>query len=213
MKLILLSALSLLLLTSCDAPESELDVANKKIVELELKLEQEKAKNLASAPVKSTSLESPEVKDSSLNNQWEYNQKEDSMTGGVTYFATVSSTNTVNFSFPYNGEQHARLTFRNDPKYGKDILFRIEKGQILCESYDSCTVLVRFDDEKPTTYSASTPADNSTETVFISNYEKFMEKIRKAKMVRVSPTVYQEGAPVFEFDVRGFDEDKFKPKK
>lgn len=75
------------------------------------------------------------------------------------------------------------------------------------------TLLVRFDDEKPTQYSATPPADNSSETIFISNYGKFVEKICKAKLVRISPTVYQEGLPVFEFDVHGFEQNKFKSSK
>jgi len=105
----------------------------------------------------------------------------------------------VNFDFPYSGTQHATLTLRTHPRHGKDIIFSIEKGQILCRSYEDCTVLVRFDDEPPSNYSAVGAADNSTETIFIRNYSKFVEKLLKAK--------------AFEFDVSGFDQGKYKPKK
>lgn len=145
--------------------------------------------------------------------QWSYSQVADAMSKGTTYHATVSSTNTVEFDFPYAGTQHATLNLRDDPHYGKDVIFRIERGQILCNSYEDCTVLVRFDDEKATNYSAVGAADNSTETIFIRNYGRFVEKILKAKRVRISTNIYQQGAPVFEFDVSGFDLNKYKPKK
>jgi len=74
-------------------------------------------------------------------------------------------------------------------------------------------VLVRFDDEKATNYSAVGAADNSTETIFIQNYDQFVKKMLKAKEVRISTNIYHQGAPVFEFDVSGFDLDKYKPKK
>lgn len=145
--------------------------------------------------------------------QWFYNQIDDPMGKGTVHHAQVSSSNTVNFDFPYSGAQHATLMLRSHPRYGKDIIFSIEKGQILCRSYEDCTVIVRFDDESPTNYSAIGAADNSTETIFIRNYNRFSEKLLKAKRVRISANIYQQGAPVFEFDVSSFDQNKYKPKK
>lgn len=143
---------------------------------------------------------------------WSYYHTDDPMSKGKTHTATLSSSNTVEFGFPYGGTQHGRLTLRTDPKYGKDVIFKIEKGQILCPSYDSCRVLVRFDEENATSYTAVGAADNSTETIFIRNYSQFVEKMMKAKRVRISMNIYQEGAPVFDFDVSGFNVEKYKPK-
>lgn len=88
----------------------------------------------------------------------------------------------MNFSFPYAGPQHGTLTLRTHPRYGKNVIFNIERGQIPCPAVS---------------YSAAGPEDNSTE---------------KAKTVRISVNVFQEGSPVFEFDVSGFDANKYKPK-
>lgn len=143
---------------------------------------------------------------------WSYSQNDDPMSKGKTYYASIESSNTVRFDFPYSGTQHGTLTLRTDPKYGKDVIFSIERGQILCPSYDGCTIQVRFDDENATSYSASAAADNSTETVFIRNYSQFVEKMMKAKRVRISMNIYQEGAPVFDFDISGFNVGKYKPK-
>ena len=102
---------------------------------------------------------------------------------------------------------------RTHPRYGKDVIFSIEKGQILCRSYEDCIVLVRFDDEPPVNYSAVGASDNSTETIFIRNYNKFVKKLLKAKQVRIATNIYKQGAPVFEFDVSDFDQDEYQPKK
>jgi len=145
--------------------------------------------------------------------QWFYDHSDDSMGKGVIHQAMVASSNTVNFDFPYSGMQHATLLLRIHPRHGKDVIFRIEKGQILCHSYEDCTVLVRFDDEPPTNYSAGGAADNSTETIFIRNYDRFMGKVLKAKRVRIAANIYQQGAPVFDFDVSSFDQNEYRPKK
>ena len=145
--------------------------------------------------------------------QWFYHHSDDSMGKGVIRQAQVSSSNTVNFDFPYSGTQHATLSLRTHPRHGKDVIFRIEKGQVLCRSYADCTVLVRFDDEPPTNYSAGGAADNSTETIFIRNYDRFIGKVLKAKRVRIAANIYQQGAPVFDFDVSSFDQDKYRTKK
>lgn len=142
---------------------------------------------------------------------WRYQHDADAMSNGKAYFAAVRSTNTVSFGFPYSGTQHATLTLRTHPRYGKDVILAIERGQFLCPSYDSCTVLIRFDDSKATNYSAAGAGDNSTETLFIRNYSGFLVHMAKAKRVRVSAPVYQEGSPVFNFDVSGFDASKYKP--
>lgn len=145
--------------------------------------------------------------------QWDYREDKDPMGKGSAYFASVLSTNTVNFGFPYSGAQHGTLTLRTHPRYGKDVILRIERGQFLCPSYDGCTVLVRFDEGKAIRYSAAGAADNSTETIFIRGYSSFVGHLEKSKRVRISANVYQEGAPVFEFDVSGFDPANYKPGK
>lgn len=145
--------------------------------------------------------------------QWNYSQDEDPMAKGTTYHAIVQSTNTVNFDFPYSGAQHGLLGLRTHPRHGKDVIFKIEKGQILCRSYEDCTILVRFDDKKAESYSAVGAADNSTETIFIRNYSRFLSSMQKAKTVRIAVEIYHQGSPVFEFDVSGFDPAKYKPAK
>lgn len=148
-----------------------------------------------------------------LDSQWSYEQSDDPMAKGTTHIAAVQSKNTVEFDFPYNGPQRAMLALRTHPRYGKDVVFKIERGQFLCRSYEDCTILVRFDDQKAQSFSAIGSSDNSTETIFIRNYSRFVSGMQKAKTVRIAAEIYQQGAPVFEFDVSGFDQSKYKPSK
>ena len=132
---------------------------------------------------------------------------------GTVYQAQVASSNTVNFAFPYSGPQHATLILRTHPRYGKDVIFSVERGQILCNSNDDCNVLVRFDDQEAVKYSASEPTDNSRTLIFIRNYSAFVGKMLKAKRVRIAVNFYQQGSPAFDFDVSDFSQAKYKPKK
>jgi len=203
------------------SPDSELAAAKQRIAQLEAELASIKAKSptpndgseLNSGSPQTNPSGNPAGKSDTLGKQWIYDAREDKMTGGKTYTAYVLSTNTVNFHSPYSGEQNARLLLRTDPKYGRDVMFSIERGQLLCRSYEDTTILVRFDDGKPERFSAVGPADNSSDLAFIRNYDKFLTKLKSSKIVRISINVYQEGSPVFEFDVSGFDHSKYIPKK
>ena len=141
---------------------------------------------------------------------WIYAHEEDPMSKGTFSVAELASTNFVEFGFPYVGPQKARLALRNSPRHGKDVIFSIERGQLLCRSYDGCDVLVRFDEAEAETFEGSAPADSSTEVVFINDYNRFFDKMRKANRVKISINVFQQGAPVFEFDVSGFNQKKFQ---
>lgn len=141
--------------------------------------------------------------------QWNYTRQADPMSKDAAYLAAVQSTNTVTFGFPYAGAQHATLTLRTHPRYGKDVILAIERGQFLCPSYEGCQVLVRFDDAPAVKYRAAGAADSSTETVFIRGYATFLQHMKASKVVRISANIYQEGAPAFEFNVAGFDANKY----
>lgn len=131
---------------------------------------------------------------------WVYSDQADKMGRGTIQWAIVKSLNEVNFDFPYSGAQKATLELRKHPKYGKDIILNIERGQFLCHM-DDCSVSVRFDQGKAQSYNAAEPADNSTVTLFIRNFDRFLSGVRKAKKLYIEAQFYQEGNQVFEFDV------------
>lgn len=139
---------------------------------------------------------------------WSYGTSSDSMTGKTVKTATLESTNTETFKFPYGGEQHAALMIRQHPRYGRDVLFSIERGQFGC-AVDGCAILVRFDDRKAERFTGQAPGDNSSTNVFITPSDRFYARLQKSKTVRIESTFYQEGVRVFTFDIADFDAGMF----
>lgn len=131
---------------------------------------------------------------------WSYDTQLDKMTSKETKFANLVSDNTLNLDFPYSGENHGTIVIRKSQKDGLNIMVRIRKGQIICESYNDCKVSIRFDDNKATNWNFSKPADGSSETIFINNEAKFLTSVSKAKKILVSMTVYQAGTQILEFN-------------
>lgn len=132
-------------------------------------------------------------------NAWHYNSFTDPMTSRTVPYATVQSTNSMSLDFPYRGENFGHLTVRS-AKSGPEVLFRIDKGQTMCRSYDySCTVTVRFDEKPAMSFAATGPSDHSTETAFLSQSAKFVAEAKKARAIKVSMDIYHAGTQVLEF--------------
>lgn len=151
----------------------------------------------SSIPENSTPQTKPEP-----GSQWNYSSDEDTM-GRKRSFAHVTSTNTLHFDFPYQGSQYGTLTIRKSARWGTNVAVRIERGQFLC-GIDECTVNVRFDTGPIQRFSAGGPDDQSTTTLFLNNEGRFISQLRKAKVVRIEATFYQEGSQALEFNVEGF---------
>jgi len=147
--------------------------------------------------------------------EWSYSSKVDPMTSKTSYFASLASTNTVNFKFPYNGEQRGEISLSTHPHNWKNIVFSIKQGQFLCTSYSGCDIMVRFDENPPKYYHAVGPSDGSTTYIFIPNrdYSSFVEKLLKSKKVLIQAEFYQEGLRTFEFNVKNFDPKRYVPSK
>jgi len=132
---------------------------------------------------------------------------------GVVHLAQATSENTVSFKFPYTGFQRASLILRSHPKHGKDVIFKIQKGQLLYQSYEASPIQIRFDEAEGVTFQAVGGDDLGSTTIFIKDYHRFVGKMLKAENVRISPTVYEEGHPIFEFDVSNFSESQYLQKE
>lgn len=135
---------------------------------------------------------------------WDYAENEDNMSGKSVRRAYVSSLNTVNFRFPYEGTQRATLTIRKHPRWGTSVYISIDKGQFVC-GYDDCDVRVRFSKGSAQRMTASEPDDHSSNILFISTASSFIGQARKSEKVFVEAGFYQEGNKVFEFDISGLD--------
>lgn len=152
----------------------------------------EKAKNNISAPANTAAVKP-------MESTWEYGSSKDEMSGKITKYATKESINSVNFDFPYQGEQRGTIMVLSD-----GVLFYVKKGQVICHGggeYGTCLVRVKFDDKKDTYVSARKSGDDSA-TIKFGN--AFLKMLKNSKNLMIQPEVYHNGFPVFTFDLRGF---------
>lgn len=131
---------------------------------------------------------------------WQYHDQTDPMTSKKTSFAMLESNTLLNLDSPYKGVNHGNLMVRRHPKYGQSVIYKIDKGQIMCSSYNGCPVSIRFDDKPAITFSGTEPADNDPTTVFLNNSGRFIEMARKAKRILVQVNIFHNGAPIVEFN-------------
>lgn len=132
---------------------------------------------------------------------WEYSTQIDEMSEKTMYFASSTSINSHEFDFPYNGGAFLFLTIRN--MNGKnEVIVEISKGQIH-GSYNDEVIRFKFDNGNPEPYYFSSASDGSSNIAFINQSNKLIDKIRKSKKVKVDIPVFQEGRPVFDFNIEG----------
>lgn len=134
-----------------------------------------------------------------LGGQWRYQDAVDQMTGKTASYASLKSDNSLSLSSPYDGVNFGTLHVRKHPKYGTDVFVKIEKGQILCRSYDPCRIAVKFDNAAPRAFEGLSAADNSTETVFLESTGKFIAAAKKAKKILIQIPLHRGGEQVLEF--------------
>lgn len=136
---------------------------------------------------------------------WSYSSKEDKVRAATTYYASTTSTNSIHQNFPYDPETTMDLVVRKSPSSGTDVIFTVSSGQLMCPSYEGCRGTVRFDNGAPQRVRFLGPEDNSSDTIFVSGAKEFVARLKRSKHLVLEKTMYEAGAPQFEFDVSGLD--------
>lgn len=165
------------------------------------------AGSISSTPTANVASMSPSRSSASTPalSKWEYHQQEDKMRNQSTKYASLDSDNALSFDFPYNGGSMGELVLRNSPKYGKDLMLQISKGQFMCNSYDGCYVHVKFDNQPIVQYEATESSSGRSDVIFIHNYGAFIQHLKQAKKVIIEAEFYQEGWKELEFSPTGLN--------
>jgi hypothetical protein len=130
---------------------------------------------------------------------WTYVTGGDEMTGKPESRAWLESADGLELGFPYQGHNPGEILVRSHPRYGLGVIFSIRKGQLVCNAFEGCSVLARFDNSPPVRFRASPPADHSSTALFLEPASKFISLAKKAHDIRIQATVYENGAPVLTF--------------
>ncbi|MBN9299057.1 MAG: hypothetical protein J0I41_18805 [Filimonas sp.] len=138
---------------------------------------------------------------------WSYEEEVDKMTSKKLFYASTTSTNTVEFKFPYQGGSTFTLNVMN--REGKnEIAIQVSKGQFMSSLGGNKSVKVKFDSAEPVNYNYSSASDGSSNIIFLSNASKFITNLKGAKKLMVEAEFFNAGSKVLEFDVAGLKWDK-----
>ncbi|MBB6249525.1 hypothetical protein [Nitrospirillum iridis] len=132
---------------------------------------------------------------------WSYSFYKDEMTSKDVALAKTVSANVEDLHWPYGPNVGAVLTLSKHPRFGKNAYITLDKGQILCLSYEDCYIEVRFDNRPAMSFSARRPSDGTTEMVFIGEYPKFLKELSRSKSVLIELPMYQDGNRSWRFEV------------
>lgn len=138
---------------------------------------------------------------------WRYKETKDEMRNKTSYFASKTSNNTIELSFPYQGGSSITLMLRKHSEYGDDVMFTLSKGQFSCR-IDGCSISVKFDDGNIEKYAVSEAESGSNDVLFLSgrkSMKKFMDKLKSAKKMVIEVPIYDYGRAQFTFDTQGLE--------
>lgn len=135
---------------------------------------------------------------------WSYDVYAGPMDPQPTKIAAIFSRNVIELGRPYEGPQRGRLTVREHPRHGRDIIFDIPRGQMPCR-IRGCRVQVRFDEATPRSVRAVGPSDGGSTSLFLRGFAGLVRKMKRASLMRIEAEFYRQGNRVFEFNVEGFE--------
>lgn len=136
---------------------------------------------------------------------WTYRSDKDPMTDRVTQYACTTSINQVRLASPYR-DVSVELCVRQSPRYGLDAIVSLNgDGQIICRSYNDCSVKIRFDDAAQQSFSAAEAADGASNVIFITNANRFIQALKGASTTKIQMTFYRNGDQVIEWSTGGLE--------
>ncbi len=143
--------------------------------------------------------------------KWKYRNQLSPMTDEVTWFATITSTNSVRMGFPYEGGTRAHLVLRRTTAPDSsitsvEVLLYVDRGQFI--SPQEGGINVRLGDDKPQFFYTDATASYDYDTVFIRDPNRLIATIQKGLLenqtrLRIEAEFFREAPKVFEFDTFG----------
>lgn len=132
--------------------------------------------------------------------KWTESTSKDEMTDETNVWSTLTSDNVFEFQFPYDGGSRLTINVRYRKQDGNQVILSINKGQLLPSDYNGNNVVVRFDDDAPMTFTTKESADYNSNLLFLNNPQKFINKAKTAKKIKIQVPVFEEGQPLFQFE-------------
>jgi hypothetical protein len=133
---------------------------------------------------------------------WTYDVQADPISATPIKTACTNSINQAQLSPPYEPVT-AMLCLRHSKRGGTDAFVSLNgKGQILCATYNGCTLYARFDNRQ-VVFGGRGAADYSTNIVFLVPASKLASDLKKTEHTKIEITFYEAGTQTLEFDTKG----------
>lgn len=134
---------------------------------------------------------------------WVYGAHIDEMRGKVTNYASVDSSDRLDFQFPYQGGAMPSLFVRwND---GLEIFVKVDKGQFRCDEDRDSTVYVKFDAGQIQTVRCSEASDGIRNVIFLDFRPDFWMDLKYSQIMTMEASFFGEGPRQFKFNVGRLD--------
>lgn len=134
---------------------------------------------------------------------WSYRESHDELRNATNYRADIRSNNSHDFGFPYGNGNHLSITVRQHPEWGRDVIFKVDSGQLMCDIYD-CRYTISFDGNAEG-LTLVPPQDHDSTVLFAKYPDAIIRKLKSSDRTIVELQFYQEGNRQFVFDTKGLN--------
>lgn len=136
---------------------------------------------------------------------WRYTEDTDPLTDQTVRTACVISAEAARLSSPY-GDVPVQLCLRRSDRHGHDAFVALlGSGQIICRSYRSCTVRVRFDDGPVGAFPAGEASSGASNIIFIVDSTRLERGVQGAVQTRIELEFFRDGTQTFTFPTEGLE--------
>lgn len=132
--------------------------------------------------------------------KWTYEKKVQA-DGSTVSKATITASNILEFTFPYNGGSTATLTLRKRES-GTTVYLEVSKGHFN-RSFQNGTAKVRFDRQSPITYALVAAENGRANIVFFDDTQKLIRQIKAARTMTIDVGFAGQGTQQIRFSIAG----------
>lgn len=132
---------------------------------------------------------------------WHYGETQDSMTEEPMRYAVFDSPTRAFFDFPYEvkGGSTLSVIIRKSGRLGEDVLFKIDKGHVVCHR-SSCEVAMKIGDGPVKTVQGVPAQAGNTTTIFLASPADLKPALMAGRPFKVEVQFYKSGTKTFAFE-------------
>nr|DAY55033.1 MAG TPA: type VI secretion protein [Caudoviricetes sp.] len=138
--------------------------------------------------------------------KWTYSEKTDEMDNSKIQYAQLTSTNKLEFEFPYDGG--STFTFWIRKTNGKyELLLTVDKGQFISNLLDNEKLRIKFDDGEAFKWNYADANDGRADVIFPTYSDEFLGMLKKSKTMLIEAPFAFAGRQVIRFNTENLNSD------